>query len=145
MKNKKKKTSFFTIRISIEKWKFNKLYNLYISNNGNVRKHNLKKIDIKFSNNGYCYVYTNHGWKSVHRIVALAWKPIENHNEMTIDHIDMNKRNNAIKNLEWVTHDENLKRAEKATITKEEHKNGKIKKRKTALHGSLNKNGIVRL
>lgn len=40
-----------------------------------------------------------------------TWCPIPNSEEMTVDHLDHNKRNNDIRNLEWVTEKENHKRA----------------------------------
>lgn len=40
-----------------------------------------------------------------------TWRPISNFEEMTVDHLDHNKRNNDIRNLEWVTEKENHERA----------------------------------
>ena len=47
--------------------------------------------------------------KYVHRIVAEAFIPNPN-NLPTIDHIDGDKTNNHVSNLEWVTHRENCRR-----------------------------------
>lgn len=45
----------------------------------------------------------------VHKLVALAY--IDNNGDFEqVDHLDMNKNNNHIKNLEWVTNKENMKR-----------------------------------
>lgn len=45
----------------------------------------------------------------LHRLVACTW--IDNpHNLRDVDHIDGNKLNNNIDNLEWVTHAENCRR-----------------------------------
>ena len=40
-----------------------------------------------------------------------TFKPISNEDTMTVDHLDHNKRNNKLSNLEWVTQKENLERA----------------------------------
>jgi hypothetical protein len=42
----------------------------------------------------------------------LTWRPTANAENLTIDHLDHNKRNNALTNLEWVTREENVRRAE---------------------------------
>ena len=61
--------------------------------------------------NGYCYVQL---WKDnkgrqvkTHRMVAIAFIPnIED--KPHVNHIDGNKLNNAVENLEWVTRSENM-------------------------------------
>jgi hypothetical protein len=47
---------------------------------------------------------------SVHRLVALTWIPRvsgKNH----VNHMDFNRANNSVENLEWVTHQENMTHA----------------------------------
>lgn len=54
----------------------------------------------------------NVDWKRrlVHEVLADQYIQNPNHYE-TIDHVDCNKLNNSITNLEWVTREENKKRA----------------------------------
>jgi hypothetical protein len=56
----------------------------------------------------------------------LTWKPIDNADEMTVDHLDHNKRNNMLRNLEWVTREENLKRAKEDFETKPKKEKAKF-------------------
>jgi hypothetical protein len=56
-----------------------------------------------------CKVFINGKWtsKSVHRFVAEAW--IDNPDNLPeINHIDCNRTNNSIDNLEWCTHSFNV-------------------------------------
>lgn len=46
----------------------------------------------------------------VHRLIAHVFKPVENEQELFINHIDFNRSNNNINNLEWVTPKENAER-----------------------------------
>ena len=73
-----------------------------------------KGVNMKLQNNGcgYRHVSISSKTRLVHRIVAEAFIPrIVGKN--CINHIDGNKQNNNISNLEWVTHKENSIHASK--------------------------------
>ena len=60
--------------------------------------------------------------QSQHRILMLTFKPIENAEKFQVDHIDCNKLNNNLDNLEWVTPKENTHRAIKNGLYKNNRK-----------------------
>ncbi len=58
--------------------------------------------------------------RSVHQLVALAF--LKRNSEKTqINHIDGNKLNNNVNNLEWVTHSENTKHAYRIGLQNSKH------------------------
>ncbi len=68
-----------------------------------------------YSNNGYASLTfsTNTGGKKhyrVHRLVAMAFIP-NKLGKLQVNHKDGDKKNNAVENLEWVTHIENCTHA----------------------------------
>lgn len=69
---------------------------------------------IKLCKHGKCQRYL------VHRIVAKAFLPTQNINYQ-INHIDGDKTNNCVTNLEWVTPAENMKHAWKTGLITNEH------------------------
>ena len=64
--------------------------------------------------NGYLYVDLQHvGYKlkfPLHRLIATHFIP-NPENKRTVNHIDGNKLNNTINNLEWATDSENIQHA----------------------------------
>ena len=102
---------FPTISLKVERWKFNKDYGIYVSTLGNFKDRYKRRLPIKI-NKGYCYVQTETaGLRAAHRVVMLTWKPIPDAENLTVDHKNHNKRDNSLSNLEWVTQEENLRRA----------------------------------
>lgn len=101
----------------MEEWKTIEGYNgLYeVSTMGRVRSCAKKKegIFLKQSINrfGYCRValYDNKKPKyhSVHRLVLQTFKPCDNP-KMQVNHLDENKLNNSVDNLEWVSCERNI-------------------------------------
>jgi len=101
-----------------EKWrdiyKYEGLYQ--VSNKGNVKNLLTKKLITLGTNaRGYKYVslYKNYEGKKttklefVHRLVALAFVPIYSFDRNRVNHLDGDKANNELYNLEWVTNKEN--------------------------------------
>lgn len=97
--------------INVERWKWNDEYRVYVSNTGRFKDEYKKEIPVKISSGGYCMIKTYVGFKSAHRLVMMTWRPTRDMENLTVDHLDHNKRNNTLTNLEWVTEEENTKRA----------------------------------
>ena len=100
----------------MEHWKQIVNYDNYeVSDLGNVRNKTTKKVLRKaIQNSGYTIVSLRGNGKTytcaVHRLVMEAFKPIEQPSDYTVSHIDSDKTNNALDNLEWVKHSENIMR-----------------------------------
>lgn len=61
---------------------------------------------------------------AVHRLVMDTFNPTSDKN-LEINHIDCNKKNNCIDNLEWVTHRQNMEHAVKSGRMNHNEKNPK--------------------
>ena len=92
-----------------------KIYTLdhsYLRKNGRLDNRKGKQLRPSVDKYGYeRVVLTKDGIRktySVHKLVALAFIP-NPENKTTINHIDGNKRNNNVSNLEWATEKENQK------------------------------------
>lgn len=68
------------------------------------------------------YVYV-----SVHRAVAIAFIP-NPENKTQVNHVDCNKENNCVSNLEWTTPGENMKHAHDNNLIFRKTKSGNNKK-----------------
>ena len=116
----------------IERWKWNSDYRVYVSNLGHIKNEHKQDLPVYIDNNGYCRVHTVCcSYKTVHRLVMLTWRPIPNAEELTVDHLNHNKRDNSLENLEWVTKEENLRRAAEDLIKKDKKKNNTKKESPT--------------
>lgn len=103
-----------TLSFNIEKWKYNKQYDIYVSNYGRFRSRDKTFIPIKIGKKtGYAQVEIKENFfKAAHRLVLETWQPIQGMEDLTVNHIDHNRRNNKLSNLEWMTEEENQKLAE---------------------------------
>ena len=109
------KKIFPSIKIDIERWKFNSQYNLYISTHGRFKDINKNIIKPLTGNKTHGYLVLQVSpdqYESCHRLVMKTWKPVKDDSNLSVDHLDHNTRNNRLDNLEWVTISENLKRAQ---------------------------------
>ena len=69
-----------------------------------------EKLKLHKNSQGYIYVTINKKRVRLHRLIAKKY--IKNKFELPcVDHLDGNKENNNIKNLEWVSYSVNSKRA----------------------------------
>ncbi|MDR2586385.1 MAG: HNH endonuclease [Prevotellaceae bacterium] len=113
----------FAQRCGLEEWRDIKGYEgqYLISNHGRIMslarkgKNNKNAKTFVCQNNGNPYLHiglTNREGKrknyDIHRLVACAFIPNPEH-KCDVNHIDGNKSNNHIGNLEWATRSENVK------------------------------------
>ena len=95
----------FNIHFGIERWKYNKEYNVYVSSYGNIKDENKQMLYPK-AFNGYLIIFYNQKVIKVHKLVLETFNPPKQEG-LTIDHIDHNTRNNKLSNLRWLTREEN--------------------------------------
>lgn len=102
--------------------------NYQIYKNGVVMNHTTGKIISTYiSTTGYRFTRL---WKNnftqtfpIHRLLAKAYIP-NPENKREVNHIDGNKFNNSLDNLEWATPSENMKNAMKRGVVKCAYKKG---------------------
>lgn len=105
--------------LNIEKWKQIPNLPYEISSLGKIRNLQGKILKTYIQNSGYEQIKINyqglHIHKSIHRLVAEAFIPNPLNKEY-VNHIDGNKLNNAVDNLEWCTNSENILHARKTGL-----------------------------
>ena len=113
----------------MEMWKdilgYESLYQ--VSNLGNVRslKRN-KNLALCDNGEGYMKVKLHSKPYRVHRLVAMAFIP-NLENKPQVNHINSDKADNRVENLEWVTNAENTKHGYKQAFKNSNYKNPRIK------------------
>lgn len=110
---KKRTPKYFEKNLEGEVWKVFEKNTLYsISNKGRIRNNRTNRL-LKFdtSHGGYCRVMLNDRKRyMVHRLVYCCFNNDFDLEGYVIDHIDSNRSNNCLENLEKVTISENNKR-----------------------------------
>ena len=98
-----------------ERWRDVDGYSNYrVSSSGRVKNKRTKKV-LKAHSDRYGYpqvVLSEQGSKktrSIHRLVAKAF--VDGDDSLQVNHIDGNKQNNNVDNLEWVTQSANARHA----------------------------------
>lgn len=81
-----------------------------VSKNGFVRSHKRKEPKVLVSaetDDGYLRVRLNGTWKQVHRLVLKTFNPNEKADVLQVNHINENKKDNRLENLEWCSPKDN--------------------------------------
>lgn len=91
----------------------------YVSNYGRIYNNDTNLICAQSHySNGYVRSKVHCRDILVHRLVMSTFNPVNGMNDLEVNHIDGNKDNNFIDNLEWVTHKENQIHAVKHNLIK---------------------------
>ena len=95
-----------------------------VSNKGRLKSfhdNNVKILNYSFDKTGYTRITLTlkevRKYFALHRLIATAFIP-NPENKPFVNHIDGNKRNNCLENLEWVTPKENSQHAYKHGLIK---------------------------
>ena len=106
-----------------------------VSNWGRVKSlnynHTGKEKLLRPGKDGWDYLFV-YLWKGgerkrykIHRLVLSTFNPIENMENLDCNHLDENKENNHLSNLEWTTHKENCNHGTRNARVSEKNTNGK--------------------
>lgn len=105
------------IIIKIERWKNHPtIAHCKVSSLGRV-KYRHKIVRQYVDNNGYLAIFINNRVYKVHRLVAESFLGLSEIWQ-TVDHLDRNRRNNELSNLEVVSELENSTRAKEILVEK---------------------------
>ena len=93
-----------------------------VSNYGDIRNDSTGTLLLgSVSKNGYKMVHLRYRIDkicSIHRLVMKAFKPCENMDDLQVNHIDGDKTNNHLNNLEWSTALKNMQHSYKMGLQK---------------------------
>lgn len=104
-------------QVLIKNHRYDLKFNYYAREDGTIWSETSSKIlTPQLDKNGYekVQMISTDGKRhrySVHRLILENFQPIDNMENMQVNHIDGNKRNNKLENLEWVTCQENIDHA----------------------------------
>ena len=95
-----------------------------VSDEGEVRSFKVYKtgkiLKPRANKKGYYQVALQHkdGTQHsfyIHRLVLMAFSPVEGMENLTVDHIDNDHTNNNLSNLQWLTAEDNLNKATRSS------------------------------
>lgn len=97
----------------IKNCKYDLKYNYYITDDGKVWSEKTNRfLSTHLDKDGYVKVrlvsFDGRHTYSVHRLLLENFKPIDNMDKLQVNHIDGDKTNNHLSNLEWTTCKENI-------------------------------------
>lgn len=94
------------VHIDLERWKYSRKYDCYVSTYGRIRDNNKNLITPGVKDN---YLY--YKGRLVHRIVLETFAPVPGYAFLTVDHKDKNTKNARLDNLIWLKSEDNVKKA----------------------------------
>ena len=96
---------------------------------GNDKSRREKILILHKDKTGYLQVHLCRNgkpkWYTVHRLVLMTFAPCDNMKSLQVNHIDEDKTNNHLSNLEWCTCEENINHGTRTLRAAEKMTNGK--------------------
>ena len=123
-------------------------YDYLISSHGRVYSLKSQKImKLIKKDNGYIQIGIKKDKKSykfyIHRLVAIHFIPNDDKTKTEVNHIDENKENNHVENLEWCSREYNINYGERTQKTKNKIKDFNIETGKPKRKVRCIETGIV--